>query len=145
MTARILAIADALVEALSAHPFSVGFVAERTYVPRHNGEDLEAIAVSVVPRRRRTELLTRAASKRTHRIEIGIQRKLEADNDPAEMDPLVTLCEEIEAFVLGSEFAGAMCLEAAPLTGDDELFDWTHLESKKVFTWGLSTTFSEGD
>jgi hypothetical protein len=145
MTARILAIADALVDALNTHPFSVGFVAERTYVPRHKVEDLATIAVSVVPKRRRTELLTPSATKRTHRIEIGIQRRVEADNVPAEMDPLVTLCEEIEAFVLGSSFAGAYCLEAEPLIGDDELFDWTHLETKKLFTWAFAATFSEGD
>jgi hypothetical protein len=145
MTARVLQIADLVVEALNARGgFALPPSAVRLYLPRWKLPELEQLRTSVIPRARRSELETRGSSERRYRIEVAIQKKLARDNDQAELDPLVTLCEEIEDFLLGNTLDGATCIEAVPITGDDELYDWTHMEDKKLFTWGLALTFTEG-
>ncbi len=87
-------IADAVVASLNAGSFSLPFTAERRYQPVFELSQLQELRVSVVPKSLTAAVATRSDAFFDCAIDIGIQRKVNADDAPM-LDGLMHLVEEV--------------------------------------------------
>jgi len=132
-------IADAVVASLNAAPFSLPFTAERRYQPVFELSQLQELRVSVVPKSLTATAATRSDAFFDCAIDIGIQRKVNAD-DPAELDALMRLVEEIGYRLRGQPLAGLPAAVWLALE-NDPVFAPEHLEKERVFTSVLTVTY----
>ncbi|MEW6198054.1 MAG: hypothetical protein AB1601_05240 [Planctomycetota bacterium] len=132
-------IADAIVASLNAGSFSMPVEAQRCYQPVHELSQLQALKVSVVPKSLTATIATRSDCFFDCAIDIGVQRKVDAD-DLEVLDSLMHLVEEIgdhlrfhklDAFPNGAWLA----IENDPIFAPD------HLEKERVFTSVLTVTY----
>lgn len=142
MSAVIVQIADAVAAAINGATLSQSVAAERLYVPVHELNDLDTVKVSVVPAGLAIEELTRASDLFTYTVDVGIQRKV-SPADPstlanADVDPWVTLTEEIGDLFRGRRVGGFRCTGVA----NRPVYSPDHLDEKRVFTSVLSLTFT---
>jgi len=97
----ILDIADEVVTELNTSAFSKPFAAQRAYVPAFKPSEMVDIRVSVVPKSMEISSGTRSERQCDYQVDIGVQQKLASSpsgfdqGDAAELDPLMTLVEEI--------------------------------------------------
>ncbi len=132
-------IADAVVASLNASPFSLPFTAERRYQPVFDLSQLQELRVSVVPKSLTVTAATRSDAFFDCAIDIGIQRKVNAD-DAAALDGLMHLVEEIGdhlRFHKLDAFPSAAWLAIE----NDPIFSPEHLEKERVFTSVLTVTY----
>ena len=102
--AAITDVADAILAELNAAAFSLPFTATRSYLPRYKLEDMETLHVTVVPNKDTVLPGDRGKSRHDYELDVAVQKKLTtADN--AEIDPLVTLTEEIADYFRGKRLA----------------------------------------
>jgi len=137
MTAKILEIADAVVEALNTGVFSLGFTAERAYLPVLDLPGAGVLHVTVVPREDRAKLDTRSSSSHEYAIDIGVQEKL-THVDKEHLDPLVELTQEIADFFLFGRRFGNATLVAPEIR---VLYVQDHLHQLRQFTSVITLTF----
>lgn len=134
--ALITDIADAVVTALNAGTFALEFTAVRTLVPQVKLEDMSTLHVKVVPTTTRSRLVTRTATEREFIIDVGVQQKCDVDDDDV-TDPLVTLCEAIEALLFGKVLTAgskkAICIAVNDPAGRDAA-DYSHASTLRQFT-----------
>ena len=143
MTSRIVTIADALTSDLNGHSFSESLSAVRRLRPRFTEEDLADLQVSVVPRRRSMTLDSRAPDLvRDYQIDVAFHKRLSAENDNTETDPLLDLCEEVQEYVAALEISGAWCVDTASPLDDDSLWADEMLRGG-IFLWVFTATFRE--
>jgi hypothetical protein len=136
----ITAIADALAAHINAGTFSQPVSAERVYQPAFTLEDLATLRVSVVPRTVSITAASRDSSAFECVVDVGVQKKLPAENDQAEIDGLLELTEEI---------ADHLRLKRLPDAPDAAWVGIAHepvvssesLEQHRVFTSVLSVTY----
>lgn len=149
-------LADAVVTVLNAATFSQEFTALRHYLPRFKitkGE-LDSLKVVVVPGAFTLERFEREGLQRDDQVTIGVLKKLAVPRDAtheellAEIDPLVTLCEEIAAhfapddagqFTFNGDAGEVTSVEASPLYAAD------HLENPRQFTGVIVLTVQQFD
>ena len=137
--AIITDIADAVVAELNGHTFSQPFTAVRTYDTTLALEDAGTLHVTVVPKALTEEVASRAADQVDYAIDVGVRKK-PAQVSNAEMDPLVTLVEEIRTFFRRrrlTAYPGAMCIR----TPIEPVFAPEHLREYGQFTSILGLTF----
>jgi len=132
-------IADAIVASLNAGSFSMQFQAERCCQPVHELSQLQALKVSVVPKSLTATAATRLDGFFDCAIDIGIQHKVDADDQEA-LDGLMHLVEEIGdhlRFRKLDAFPNAAWLAVE----NDPIFAPDHLEKERVFTSVLTVTY----
>lgn len=135
----LIALADAIVASLSAGTFSVPFQAERGYRPVVELPDLETVKVTVIPKSLTITAASRVDSFYDCAVDIGVQRKVNVD-EPAELDALMKLVEEIGDHLRGRRLEGAP--DAAWLTlENDPVFAPEHLTEHRQFTSLLTVTY----
>ena len=132
-------IADAIVQSLNAGSFSMPVEAQRCYQPVHDLSQLQQLRVSVVPKSLTATIATRSDSFFDCAIDIGVQRKVDADDQEA-LDGLMHLVEEIGDHLRFHK------LEAFPSAAwlaleNDPIFAPDHLEKERVFTSVLTVTY----
>ena len=137
--AVITDIAEAVVVELNAGTFSQTFTAERAFLPVFELSDLKNVRVTVVPKGVTIIPGGRAHNQHDYAIDVAVQKKLDvADN--AEIDPLMTLVDEIADFFrlkrLDS-YPGAIWLK----TDNEPVFSQEHLDQMRQFTGLLTFTF----
>jgi hypothetical protein len=136
-------IADAVAAGLNDASLSQSFTATREYLPEIELADgATDLSVVVVPGRLASEWATRAASRTEHGVDIGIRKKLAADesNDNATLDPLVRLVEEITDLVKGArpdDYPTAICTRVE----NDPIYSRQHLRELRQFTAILRLTY----
>lgn len=140
MDATLIKVAEAVVEELRSGSFSQPFTPERAYLPRHTPQQLKNLVITVVPAGWVSDMASRHATRRDCTIQVGLQKKLVAE-DNAELDPLVGLAQELEEHFrqlkrLPTVEAALIGVEALATPLDDE-----DLEQRRVFTAVLSLTF----
>jgi hypothetical protein len=140
---RTTQLADDLVTALNAQTFSQDVNASRYLLPMFQLEELTTLKVSVIPRGRNKQLMSRSSNQLIHNIEIGIQQRMDDVNDSTETDPIGLLVEEIEDYLLGLEVNGATCTEVMNVLADDSIFAKEHIQSNKVWTTVIVASFQE--
>ena len=137
--AAITEIADAVATALNDGEFSQDFEAVRHYLPTFELEEMKELHVTVVPRGVSISLLGRVYSQFDYRIDVAIQKRFEEGN-PAQLDPLMTLVEEIADFFRFKRLPG----EQGPMwvhTENAPIYAQEHMEQFRQFTSLLTFTF----
>lgn len=146
MAATILAIADAVTEALNAASLSLAFTATRVYVPTYLQDDLQDLKVQVVPAMLNGKIIDRGGRNLfDYKIYVGVQKIIGSgpmtdDEINAICDPLMQLAEEIGDVFDGLPLAGppaARCTDAA----NKPIFSPEHIDEQRLFTSLVTLTF----
>ena len=137
--AAITNIADAVMAELNGHTFSQALTAVRYYRPVFDLGEMQTLHVSVVPKGVTIERADRSRNQYDFAIDVAVQKKFEA-GDAAELDPLMTLVEEI------GDFFRLRRLAAYPdavwvRTDNVPVYAPEHLEEFRQFTSVLTLTF----
>ncbi len=135
----LIALAGAIVARLQDGTFSLPFEVQRGYRPVLELPGLTAVKVTVIPKSLAISAATRADGFYDCAIDIGVQRKVNAD-DPAELDALMRLVEEIADHLRGKPLAGFTAAVWLALE-NDPIFAPEHLEKERVFTSVLAVTY----
>ena len=125
-------IADAVVQQLNSHEFSVAFTAERHYSPQYSLAELEELKVSVVPKGIEIAPHSRNSLLKTVHVDIGVQKKLDSTSNES-LDTLLALVDEIASFLTGRN------LDTDPKatwskTENDPIYAQEHLVQFRQFT-----------
>jgi len=136
----IVAIADALVAHINAGSFGQPLNAVRMFQPAFTLEDLKDLRVSVVPRTSGISAASRDSSTFECVLDVGVQKKLPAEGDAAEIDGLLELVEAI------ADHVRLKRLPAAPNAAwvgiaHEPVVSSESLEQHRVFTSVLSVTY----
>ena len=135
----IIAIVDAVVQALNGHSFSQPFTARRHYVPTFDLKDMKNLHVTVVPRGVEMSTASRTLLQHDVQIDIGIQQKLPADttSDQARIDTLMGLVQEVaDVLRAAGHFDEAQWVR----TENKPVYSPEHLEQLRQFTSVLTLT-----
>jgi len=137
--ATITDIADAVVAELNGHTFSQALTAVRYYRPVFDLGEMQTLHVSVVPKGVTIERADRSRNQYDFAIDVAVQKKFET-GDAAELDPLMSLVEEI------ADFFRLRRLTSYPdaiwvRTDNVPVYAPEHLEEFRQFTSVLSLTF----
>jgi hypothetical protein len=135
-------LADDLVTLLNS-TFTGQMVASRYLLPMFRLEELSTLKVSVIPRGRNKQIVSRGNNQLVHNLEIGIQQRLDDVNDANVTDPIGLLVEQVEDYLLGLEINGAVCTEINNILADDSIFAKEHIQSDKVWTTVIVASFWE--
>lgn len=138
MPAAIIQLADAIVSDLNTHTFSQSFIAQRTYLPRWQLEELTSIRVSVVPKDDVGERASRSQWQEDYQLDVAIQQKL-GTNETAEMDTLILFAQELADYFKTRNPTGNLATLTAVAFAP--LFDPEHLEKYKSLTTVITLTF----
>lgn len=136
----IVAIADAVVGHINAGTFSQPVSAVRMFQPAFSLEDLKDLRVSVVPRTIGISAASRGRSAFECVVDVGVQKKLPAENEQAGIDALLDLVEELTDHLRLKRLPDApdaawVSIAHEPVVSGDSL------EQHRVFTSVLSTTY----
>ena len=136
--ATIIDIAEAVTNELNGGSFSQPFTVQRHYRPSFELKDMAVLHVTVVPAAMEIQTLGRNLMQQDYRIDVAVQQKLDA-GDNAEIDPLMSLVEEIADFFrlrpLSNQTAICVKVENAPVYAAE------HLDQLRQFTSVLTLTF----
>lgn len=135
----ITQVAEAVVAALNAATFSQPIAAARSYLPRVELADLKTLKVTVVPSSVSIVTASRGQTQRDVAIDVAVQKKL-ANEQNADLDPLLTLAEEIAEHFRGKRLdsfpdAAWVKTEFKPIYAPE------HIEQLRTFTSVLTLTF----
>jgi hypothetical protein len=140
--AEIVLVAEAVKEALNAASFSQPLTAERKYLPLFDLTDMKDLHVTVVPRGVTVSSLGRNRNQYDYQVDVAVQKKL-ADEGPADVDPLMSLVEEIADHFKLKRLAGYP--EAVwTRTENTPVYDPEHMNEMRQFTSVVTLTFRVG-
>ena len=136
----ISTLADAVAEHINAGTFAQPVSAVRTYQPAFTLEELGELRVSVVPRTTTVTAASRESSTYEHVLDVGVQKKLPAEDDQAAIDELLELTEAIGDHLRHTRLAGFPEAAWAGLA-HEPVVSSESLEQHRVFTSVLSITY----
>jgi len=135
----LIAIADAVVDALNAATLSQPLAAERHYQPVFDLPEMDELHVSVVPKGVKVLASSRNQNQHDYAIDIGVQKRIA---DDAETDAMVLLTEQIaDHFRLGRVQVDGVGSVPLLTVATDPVFAPEHLTEKRVFTSVVTLTF----
>lgn len=136
-------IADALVTDLNAETFDQAFDAVRSFKPEYALEDMDELHVTVVPKSRVHELLTRRDLQKDYQFDIAVQVRF-AEQTATEIDPYVALVEDVMSFLEGTprlvSYPSAIWIKSE----NDPLWIPEHMETFRQFTSVITVTYRLG-
>ena len=138
----IAALADAVAAHVSAGSFGQPVTAVRMYQPAFTLEDLKDLRVSVVPRTLQMSPVTRDSLAIEYVVDVGVQKKLPADNADAVIDELLTLVEAIADHLRFKRLEGFPDAAWVGIS-NEPVVSSEALEQHRVFTSVLSVTYRE--
>jgi len=138
----ITAIADAIAAHVSAGTFLQPVLAVRMFQPAFTLEDLKDLRVSVVPRTLQMTPVTRDSLAIEYVVDVGVQKKLPADNADAEIDELLALVETIADHLRFQRLPGFPDAAWVGIS-NEPVVSTEALEQHRVFTSVLSVTYRE--
>ena len=141
MSSQIIAIADAVAQALNGHSFSQPFTARRCYVPTFDLKEMKSLHVTVVPRGVEMTTANRSMIQNAVQVDVAIQQKLPAPASPASdqafIDSLMGLVEEVADFIRTTgRFGDAAWVKME----NTPIYSAEHLEQLRQFTSVLTLT-----
>ena len=136
----ISTLADAVAEHINAGTYAQPVSAVRTYQPAFTLEELGELRVSVVPRTTTVSAASRESSTFEHVLDVGVQKKLPAEDDQAAIDDLLGLTEAIGDRLRHMRLAGFPEAAWAGLA-HEPVVSSESLEQHRVFTSVLSVTY----
>jgi len=135
----VATVADAIVSELNAAHFSMEFSAVRAFRPAYDIAELEALRVTVVPRTYEINPISRGSDTWQYTVEIGLQKRIEAD---ADVEELLALVEEIANWFRHRQLMACPNLSWSGIK-IDPAYAPEHLDECKVFTSVLTLTYRE--
>jgi hypothetical protein len=135
----IIALADAIVAKLQEGTFSLPCEIGRGYRPVVELPALAVAKVTVIPKSLAISAATRADGFYDCAVDIGVQRKVNAD-DSAELDALMSLVEELGDHLRGKKLDGFTAAVWLALE-NEPVFAPEHLEQHRQFTSVLTVTY----
>lgn len=90
MKSELEKVAEAVLNELAVHPFSIQFTPTRTYNPNLKLEDADTLRVDVVPVRSDPERQDRATIKWLTSIDIGVRFRFDAQHQDADTGEIET-------------------------------------------------------
>lgn len=136
----IIAIADALAAHINAGTFSQPVNAVRMFQPAFTLEELKDLRISVVPRTTGISAASRDSSNFDCVLDVGVQKKLPAEGDVAEIDGLLDLVEAIADHVRLKRLPDAPDVAWVGIA-HEPVVSSEALEQHRVFTSVLSVTY----
>ena len=132
-------VADAIVAELNAATLSLPLTAARHYVPSFELQEMQDLHVTVVPKAVAITKSDRSHNTQDIQIDVAVQKKF-ATGDAAEIDPLLTLVEEI------ADFFRLRRLDSYPAahwikTEHKPIYAQDHWDELRQFTSVLTLTF----
>lgn len=135
----LIAIADAVVEALNDGSFGQELSAERHYQPVFDLPEMADLHVSVVPKGVEVLASSRNQNQHDYAIDVGVQQKVASD---AEADALMTLAEKIaDHFRLGRVQVDGVGSVPVLKVATEPVFAPEHLTEKRLFTSIITLIF----
>ena len=140
MPARIVQIADALVDALNGAGFDPPLVATREYIPIYDLEDMTEQKLTVVAAATKGERLDRARWADEYVIHVAHQQKV--DPTPAVVDALMLQVEAIKRYLRDTplELDGPLIAKCMGVV-NEPIYSPEHLDELRQFTSVLSCTY----
>lgn len=138
----IVKLADALAAHINAGTFPVPVVAQRLFQPAFTLEDLKDLRVTVVPRTVQMAPASRDSLTLEYVLDIGVQRKLPAEEVDGAIDGLLDLVQAISEHVRLKRLPDFPDAAWAAMTNEPVL-STEALEQHRVFTSVLSVTYRE--
>jgi hypothetical protein len=136
----ISTLADAVAEHINAGTYAQPVSAVRTYQPAFTLEELGELRVSVVPKTTTVLAASRESSTYEHVLDVGVQKKLPAEDEQAVIDELLELTEAIGDRLRHTRLAGFPEAAWAGLA-HEPVVSSESLEQHRVFTSVLSVTY----
>lgn len=136
----ISTLADAVAEHINAGTYAQPVSAVRTYQPAFTLEELGELRVSVVPRTTTVSAASRESSTYEHVLDVGVQKKLPAEDEQFSIDELLELTEAIGDRLRHTRLAGFPEAAWAGLA-HEPVVSSESLEQHRVFTSVLSVTY----
>jgi hypothetical protein len=146
MGAVVVELADAVTAALNAAGLSLPFTATRGYIPSLGKQDedvdeLAALTVVVVPSELSFAIMARGGDDFDYVIDVGIFQRID-DEDPASIDALMALAEEI-----GDLLRGSAAIDALParfiMATNSPIFDQDMMRQQRLFASAWRLTFRQ--
>ena len=137
--AAITDITDAVVNELNdpgAPGFSQEFTAVRQYQPSFELAEMKTLHVTVVPKAVTVEVAGRGLTQHDCSIDIAVQKKFDT-TEPAELDPLMALTEQIADHFRHKKLGDALWLR----TENEPIFAVEHMAEQRLFTSVITVTF----
>mgnify|MGYP000070742956 CR=1 FL=1 len=135
----IIEVAEAVKTEIESQEYSQNVAVRRAYKPVYELADRETIQVTVIPAGVEISRVARGGDQYDVHIEVGIQKKFtNGDND--ELDPLMTLVEEITDLFRRKRFFGSP-VGVSMGVDNPHVFAPEHIDKKRMFTSVLSLTF----
>ena len=154
-TRQLRQCADAIAAEINSQTWDQPLRAVRKNRPLFNLTELIALACTVMPVSRVTDVSSRQDDQITLRVDVGLQQKFaNADVDNVDSDPLIDLGEELCEHFARRTLTGAdgtsayQCLRTVYGDEDSPFMDLDHANSHEVFTGVVSlylVTFREVD
>jgi len=135
----IIALADAIVAKLLDGTGSLPCEIAGGYRPVVELPALGTVKVTVMPKSLAISAATRADGVYDCAVAIGVQRKVNAD-DPAELDALMSLVEELGDHLRGKKLDGFTAAVWLALE-NEPVFAPEHLEQHRQFTSVMTVTY----
>jgi hypothetical protein len=133
----VVQVAQAVTDALNAHrTFSMAFTAQRVALPAFTLEEMDVLHVTVVPRDLSRRLFDRARDEQQVGVDVAVQKRV-ASTAPADVDPLLSLVQEIADFLNRRDVGGAHWRR----TENKPVYAPEHLREKRQFTSVLTITY----
>ena len=132
-------IANAVVFELANHEFSQEFEPKMLVLPSFEPAELEILRVSVVPRTLEMDRVTRASSKYTVGVDVGIQKRITGTPEET-VAAMGALVDEIANFLKSADLSQFPAAQWHGLT-NDPLYVPEHLSQKRTFTSVLSLKY----
>jgi len=133
---EIADIAQAVVDALNAHVFSVPFTAQRDYTPTFELKDMGTLHVTVVARGIEMATASRAYAQNDWQVDVAVQKKIASENN-AEVDALMALVQDIAEHLRAvGTFGPGQWLRAENIP----IYSPEHLNDMRQFTSVLTLT-----
>jgi len=140
----VTTIADAVVATINASGLLDGFpgaVAERSYLPRYELREMQALRVTVVPKAMTTSAATRSHASHDITVDVAVQKKLgNVGQAQAQQDGLMDLSEQIAAYLRRTPLVGQPNVRWVQ-TDHTVIYATEHLEQMRQFTAVAAITF----
>jgi len=133
-------IAEAIKDGLDGETFSLPFTPTREFSPSFDLEELATLRVAVVPRGLEDALAGRGLAQQDVRVDIGVMKKLD-DVGPTDVDPLVSLVEEIVEYLRKRDFNADETTACWLRTEVPTLYSHEHLNENRQFTSVVTATY----
>jgi hypothetical protein len=142
MSWPVIAIADAVADAINEASLSMRAFATRQYIPKFDTKDAELVQVKVVPVSDTREMSTASSDNAIVVIDIGVMKRLQeqTESENEEVDALMDFVEELRAVVNRQRLADAVesvCIE----TSQNPIYSVSDLDEGRLFLTRLTATF----